>query len=303
MRRLLRVGSRESRLAVMQARLVMDALKKHHPELELELVTMKTSGDIILDRSLDEVGGKGLFVKELDAALRNGVIDIAVHSLKDMPAETPEELPVVSYFRREDPRDALVLPLGAEALDQSKPLGCSSARRRLQLEALYPGVRVEGLRGNVLTRLEKLDKGGFCAAVLACAGLKRLGLGGRISRVFSEDEMIPAAGQGILAVQARAGEDHACLACADDMEARLAASCEKAFVRRLGGDCSSPIAAYARLSGSEITLRGLYYDEKRRRRAQGKLAMPAGEAEKLGIALAEALMRETESRTSEEPPR
>jgi hydroxymethylbilane synthase len=300
MKRLLRVGSRESKLAVSQARLVMDMIKKHHPELELELVTMKTSGDMILDRSLDEVGGKGLFVKELDIALRSGVIDFAVHSLKDMPMETPEELPVVSYARRENPRDALVLPLGAAALDLSRPFGCSSARRRLQLETLYPGVKVEGLRGNVLTRLEKLDRGGLCATVLACAGLTRLSLGGRISRVFGEDEMIPAAGQGVLAVQARAGEDHAYLACVDDREARIAASCEKAFVRRLGGSCSSPIAAYASFSGPELVLRGLYYDEKRGRQAKGKLAMPAGEAEKLGIALAEALMKETESRAAGE---
>ena len=292
MRRLIRVGSRESKLAVIQARLVVDIIREHHPELEFEFVTMKTSGDMILDRSLDEVGGKGLFVKELDIGLRSGVIDFAVHSLKDMPMATPEDLPVISYTRRENPFDALVLPAGAEELDPTRPFGCSSARRKLQLETLYPGVTVKGIRGNVLSRLDKVDGGDYAATVLACAGLHRLGLNHRITRIFDETEMIPAAGQGILAVQARAGEDHTYLACVDDAAARLATKAENAFIRRLDGGCSSPIAAYAKISGGSIQLFGLHYDPESGRHAVGVMTMMAEEAETLGLALAERLLRE-----------
>lgn len=290
MKRLLRVGSRESKLAVIQARLVMDTIKRHHPELELELVTMKTSGDIILDRNLDEVGGKGLFVKELDIGLRSGQIDFAVHSLKDMPMVTPEDLPIVSFTKRENPYDALVMPRGVTVMDLSKPFGCSSARRKLQLEKLYPGVTVKGIRGNVLLRLDKVDSGEYAATVLACAGLNRMGLEGRITKVFNEDEMIPAAGQGILAVQARTGEDHSYLACVDDAAARAASAAERAFVRRLDGGCSSPIAAYAKLNGSEIVLHGLHYDENSGRHETGIMTSAAADAEKLGVLLAEQLI-------------
>ena len=196
----IRVGSRESRLAVVQAQEVITRLG-----VPCELVTMKTTGDRILDRTLDQVGGKGLFVRELDRALAAGGIDLAVHSLKDLPMEQPDGLPVVAYLPREDARDALVLPAGAAAPDPAKPIGCASARRRVQLERLFPGLRVEPVRGNVLTRLARLDAGEYGALVLAAAGLRRLGLEARISRLFSPEELLPAAGQGILAVQARAG--------------------------------------------------------------------------------------------------
>ena len=170
----LRIGTRESRLAVAQAELVGEALKAAHPGLRVALVAMKTTGDRILDRPLDLIGGKGLFVRELDAALRAGRADLAVHSCKDLPMELPEDLPLAALTRREDPRDALVLPRGAKTL--SGPIGCSSLRRKLQLRELLPGVEVVPIRGNVLTRLQKLDKGEYGALVLAAAGLKRLGL-------------------------------------------------------------------------------------------------------------------------------
>jgi hydroxymethylbilane synthase len=288
MKRLIRVGSRESKLAVIQAKLVVDTIKMYHPELEFEFVTMKTSGDMILDRSLDEVGGKGLFVKELDMGLRSGQIDIAVHSLKDMPMLTPEDLPVLCY-------DALVAPKNSLGLDMSKPLGCSSARRKLQLEALYPGIRVTGIRGNVLSRLDKLDSGAFSATVLACAGLQRLGLQQRISKVFDVNEMIPAAGQGILAVQGRAGEEHNYLGCADDFEARIAAKAENAFIRRLDGGCSSPIAAFAKINGNELQLHGLYYEEESGRTARGAMTLSVDEAERLGYELAERLLKKVKA--------
>lgn len=201
----IRVGSRESRLAVVQSELVMDAIRAAHPEVELELVTMKTTGDKILDRTLDKVGGKGLFVKELDAALLDGRVDLTIHSCKDLPMEEDPRIPLAGFSRREDPRDALVLPQGAEELDPSRPIGCASARRAVQLRALFPGVAVAPVRGNVLTRLRKLDEGQFSALVLAAAGLKRLGLEARITRYFTVEELLPAAGQGILALQTRAG--------------------------------------------------------------------------------------------------
>ena len=207
----IRVGSRESRLAVVQSELVMDAIRAAHPEVGLELVTMKTTGDKILDRTLDKVGGKGLFVKELDAALLDGRVDLTVHSCKDLPMEEDPRIPLAGFSRREDPRDVLVLPQGAEELDPSRPIGCASARRAVQLRALFPGVAVAPVRGNVLTRLRKLDEGQFSALVLAAAGLKRLGLEERITRYFTVEELLPAAGQGILALQTRAGEELSCL--------------------------------------------------------------------------------------------
>lgn len=256
----LRVGSRESRLAVAQSELVMAEIARAHPDVQLELVTMKTTGDIILDRTLDKIGGKGLFVQELEAALRAGRVDLAVHSCKDLPMDLPEDLPLAAFSRREDPRDALVLPLGADALDPDRPIGCSSARRRLQLQRLFPGVEVRPVRGNVLTRLRKLDEGEFGALVLAAAGLKRLGLEGRICRLFSPEELLPAAGQGILAVQRRRDLDPALFDCLRDREATLCALAERAFVRELDGGCSAPTAAHAVVSGERIHIAGLYVD-------------------------------------------
>lgn len=258
----LKIGSRESRLAVIQAELVGAWLKKEHPEIPFRYITMKTTGDRFLNSRLDEIGGKGLFVKELDEALRSRTADLSVHSLKDMPMEIPEDLPVIGYSGREDPRDVLVLPAGVNELDLSKPFGTSSKRRMLQLKELYPEASFENVRGNVNTRLRKLDEGNYCALILAGAGLKRLGLEGRISRYFTVDEIIPSAGQGILSLQGREGEDYSCLEGFCSEESRFAAEAERAFVRALGGGCTSPIAAHAVFDGCELTLRGFYYDEE-----------------------------------------
>ena len=285
------IGSRESALAVVQSRMVMDYLNKNCPELETELLTMKTTGDRILDRRLDQIGGKGLFVKELDKALLERRSDLSVHSLKDLPMEVPEELPLVGCSSREDPRDVLILPEGAESLDFSKPIGTSSLRRSLQLSQLFPEACFESVRGNLQTRLRKLDQGDYGAIVLAAAGVKRMGLAHRISRYFSVEELIPAAGQGILALQGRAGEDYAMLDGFRDREAEAAAAAERAFVRFLDGGCSSPIAAHAVTDGGEMTLLGLYYDEKTGRHTRGKMTGKLAEAEALGIALARELVR------------
>ena len=285
---IIRIGSRESVLAVIQSELVMGWIRERYPQLELDLVTMKTTGDKIQNRPLNQVGGKGLFVKELDQALLQGRIDLSVHSLKDMPMEQPEGLPILAFSRREDPRDALVLPVGAGGLDPAKPLGCSSARRAVQLQRLFPGMRVESVRGNVLTRLKKLDEGQYAGLVLACAGLRRLGLEERINRIFSPEELLPAAGQGILAVQGRAGEPHPYLEAVDDPTARAEALAERAFVRRLGGGCFAPVAAYARRAGEQLVLTGLWSPREGILLQETQQA-PLCEAEWLGRQLAESL--------------
>ena len=287
----IRVGSRESALAVIQSRMVMDAIRQAVPDAELELVTMKTTGDRILDRPLDQIGGKGLFVKELDHVLRDGRVDFTVHSLKDMPMDVPEDLPLAAFSRREDPRDVLVLAEGASQLDPSRPIGCSSRRRQLQLKALFPRMEVMPVRGNVQTRLKKLQDGEYSALVLAAAGLKRLGLEGRISRYFEPEEILPAAGQGILAVQTRRGTDTACLAKLHDRDAACCALAERAFVRSLDGGCSSPVAAYAVVEGEKLTLTGLYVSADETVVRRGRKTGEKSQAQALGIALAEALKK------------
>ena len=290
------IGSRESKLAVLQSEMVRDYIKEKNPDLEVEILTMKTTGDIILDRTLDKVGGKGLFVKELDKALIDGRSILSVHSLKDMPMEVPEELPLLAFSKREDPRDVLVLPEGASELDKSKPLGCSSLRRTLQLKKLYPDMDVRSIRGNLQTRLRKLDEGQYSALILAAAGLKRLGLESRINRYFTADEIIPAAGQGILAVQGRKGEAYDFLEGYCDKDAWTAGSAERAFVKLLDGGCSSPVAAHAEILGDEIYLRGLYYNEKDGSYVTGTLRGNKADAESLGKELAETLRKKGENR-------
>ena len=284
------IGSRESALAVVQSRMLLDWLRAAHPACRTELLTMKTTGDKILDRTLDQVGGKGLFVKELDLALRDGRADLTVHSLKDVPMEVADDLPLVCFSRREDPRDALVLPEGVSELAPGAVIGSSSARRAIQLQKLFPDCEIRPVRGNLQTRLRKLDAGEYGALVLAAAGLKRLGLEGRISRYFTTEEMIPAAGQGILAVQGRAGEDHSILDGFNDPDAAACALCERAFVRTLDGGCSSPVCAHATVDGDTLRLTGLYYDETTARPFIGTLDGPAGEPEALGIVLARRLL-------------
>lgn len=259
MNKTIKIGSRDSRLAVAQTQLVIDFLESQGNRCSL--VTMKTTGDIILDRALDKIGGKGLFVKELDRALTDGTVDLTVHSLKDLPMEQSPDLPVIAYSTRANPFDALVLAAGAREIDFSRPIGCAGARRRIQLKKLFPSCTVAGVRGNVITRLQKLDSGEYSALVLASAGLDRLGLLSRASRIFTADEMIPSAGQGVLAVQARADFDTSLLQGFDDRDARDTSLCERAFVAALDGGCSSPVAAYATLDGDTITLCGMYVDE------------------------------------------
>ena len=287
----IRIGTRASKLAVIQAEMVRSYLQERG--IPAELVTMTTTGDRILDRTLDKVGGKGLFVKELDAALMDGRSDLSVHSLKDVPMELPDGLPLLGFSKREDPRDALILPEGAEQIDFSKPIGCASSRRILQLKRLFPEARFAPIRGNVQTRLRKLDEGQYSATVLAAAGLKRAGLESRISRIFSTEEMLPAAGQGVLAVQGRADEEYAYLNGFFDADSRDTSLCERAFVAALDGGCTAPTAAFAEIlpDGERILLTGLYSDEETGAVIRRQVTGLRTDAVRLGTQLASEVKR------------
>lgn len=293
MKKVVRIGSRESKLAVWQAEHVAHTIEQAHPEIEVQIITMKTTGDRILDRNLDQVGGKGLFVKELDIALMEKRTDLSVHSLKDMPMEVSEALPILAYSKREDPRDVILFRKGT---DNVKVIGTSSRRRQVQLEKFYPDCIFTGMRGNVQTRLRKLEEGMCDATVLAMAGLKRLGMESAAGRILDPEEVIPAAGQGILAVQGRAGEDYYYLDCIMDQDGRTAALAERAFVRMLDGGCSSPIAAYAQIADGQVILSGLYYNEETGSYIIGKKQGPEKDAERIGRTLAAELKERFEVR-------
>lgn len=285
----IRIGSRKSKLAVIQTEELVSYIKRQCPDLQPEIVTIETTGDRRLDIKLDKIGGKGLFVKEIDSALLEGAIDLAVHSLKDMPMEEHEELSIVSFSEREDARDVLILPEGAKGWNGRGIIGCSSFRRRIQAEKLFPKAQFRTIRGNVTTRLEKLDGGEYDALILAAAGLKRLGLEKRIFRYFSPEEILPAAGQGVLAVQGHVKKDYSFLAGFGTFETAMAVKAERAFVRSLGGGCSSPVAAYAKAEGERLHLKGLYYREQDGFFTVGRKSGSVCEAEKLGILLAQEL--------------
>jgi len=291
----IRVGSRDSALAVIQAQIVINAVKKINPAVDFEIVKIKTTGDKVLDKTLDEVGGKGLFIKEIEQALADGSIDIAVHSYKDMPYQETEDLPVVALSARESPFDALVLPQDAASVDNSKPIGCSSRRRMIQLSVLYDGIKITPVRGNVHTRLSKLDKGEYSALVLAQAGLNRLSLQHRISRVFTVNEMIPSASQGILAVQGRAGEDYSYLNTFHSRESETVSKAERQFLKTLDGGCSSPVAAYGQLLNNELLLTGMYVDAGGNIET-GKINGDIGNPELLGETLAARLKKRADNK-------
>lgn len=295
MQSVIRIGSRESLLAVKQAEIIRDQIIKSDPGITAEIITMKTTGDKILDKSLAKIGGKGLFVKELDRALMDGRIDIAVHSLKDMPMEVKPEFPILAYGRREDPRDAVLYRSGLETLPSHAVIGTSSRRRMIQMERLYPDCTFRGIRGNVQTRMKKLETEGYDGTLLAAAGLKRLGMEQVISRYFSVEEMIPAAGQGILAVQGRRGEDYRWISQIDDRESRAAALAERQFIRVTGGDCTSPCAAHAIVSGNELKLTGLYYNEQTEQCTVDVMVTDVSKSRQAGEILAERMIRQSRS--------
>lgn len=287
----IRVGSRDSALAVAQALIIINQIKKANPELEIELITMKTTGDMILDKSLDKIGGKGLFVKELDKALIDGRIDIAIHSLKDLPMEINEDLPIVAYSKRESVEDVLILKPTYEKIIEDGIIGTSSKRREIQLKSLYPNMRFKNIRGNIQTRIKKLCDEDFDATILALAGIKRLKLENYIYKIFKTDEIIPAAGQGIIAVQGRKDKDYLFLDYVNYKTSELCALCERSFVKELNGDCSSPIAAYAEIKNDKLLLRGLYCKEDEEKFVSDKMEGNINEAEKLGRLLAKKIKK------------
>ena len=256
------IATRESRLALWQAEHVKTLLEQRGHSVSL--LGMTTRGDQILDRSLSKVGGKGLFVKELETALEEGRADIAVHSLKDVPMDLPEGFALACVMEREDPRDAFVSNrFGSIAeLPQGAVVGTSSLRRVVLLRALRPDLRIEPLRGNLDTRLRKLDDGGYDAIVLAAAGLKRLGLPERIRAVFEPERMLPAAGQGALAIEIRSARDDLVQALAPlaHQTTWMAVAAERAVSRAMGGSCSMPLAAFAIFSGEYLQLRAAWGD-------------------------------------------
>jgi len=297
MNRIIRIGSRNGPLALAQTQIVIDAVKRVRRDIGFEIVTFKTTGDKISDKSLDAFGGKGVFTEELEQALSDGSIDIAVHSYKDMPIDEPYDLPIAALSVREAPFDVLVLPKGGSAvdIDRSKPVGSSSLRRTIQFARLYDGVEIKAVRGNVPARLSKLDNGEYSALILAQAGLNRLSLQDRISRVFTVDEMIPAASQGILAVQGRRGEDYSFLDGFHSRESEIASKAERRFVKTLGGGCASPVAAYGRIANNEILLTGMYVDACGNIET-GDIGGAIDRSERLGETLAERLREKAGNR-------
>ncbi|MGH8589276.1 MAG: hydroxymethylbilane synthase [Gammaproteobacteria bacterium] len=290
----LRIVTRRSPLALRQAEIVRAELMRRHAGLGVELIPVSTEADRRLDTPLARLGGKGLFVKELEQCLVEGRADLAVHSLKDVTVEMPAGLCVPVVLAREDPHDALVSQRYAslDALPNGARVGTSSLRRRAQLCALRPDLEVLEVRGNVGTRLARLERGDFDAILLAVAGLKRLALSVRIAAPLDTEIMLPAIGQGALAVQCRAGDEHVLglVEPLDDPDTHACTDAERSFNRRLGGDCHVPIAGHAELHGTELYLRGLVARPDGSEVIRGSVRGPRTQARSLGIALAEALI-------------
>ena len=289
------IATRESRLALWQAEHVQALLRQRG--LSVELLGMTTKGDQILDRTLSKVGGKGLFVKELEVALEEGRAHIAVHSLKDVPMELPAGFALACVMEREDPRDAFVSPHYASLaqLPQGAVVGTSSLRRQVLLHALRPDLKIVPLRGNLDTRLRKLDEGQYDAIVLAAAGLKRLKMDERIRSIFEPEEMLPAAGQGALGIEIRSDREDLRLALQSlvDMPTWLRVTAERAVSRGMGGSCSVPLAAYATLEGDTLFIRAAWGDPDGQlplvRAEQRAVVTTLAQADAVGLAIAQAL--------------
>ncbi len=292
------IGSRGSQLALKQAGSIKENLANLDANLTILIEIIKTSGDVKTE-PLSIIGGKGVFTKELEDALLEGRIDLAVHSLKDLPTMIPDNLAIAAICERQDPRDALVLTSDAAkehssliSLPQGAVVGTSSLRRQAQLKYLRRDVVVKDLRGNVDTRLRKLDEGQYDALLLAAAGLRRLGLESRISALIPTSEMLPAVGQGALAVETRAS-DYAAIEIVSRLNheaTRLACMAERSFLRALGGGCQLPIAGYAAVSEHEISLEGLVANPEGKEVLRDKLVGPRANHEQLGAQLASLLL-------------
>jgi hydroxymethylbilane synthase len=291
---LLRIATRKSALALWQAEHVASLLRSAHTGLRVELVPMSTKGDRIQDRSLAAIGGKGLFIKELEVALEEQRADIAVHSMKDVPGELPDGLEIAAVLPRADPRDALLAAAAVERLadlPHGARVGTSSLRRQAQLLAARPDLKVEALRGNVDTRLRKL--GELDAIILACAGLIRLGWEARITARLSPSDCLPAVAQGIIGIECRSDDasTRSLLQSLNDAPTRITMDAERAFAAKLGGSCQSPIAAHATLRDGRLALEGLVAEPDGSRILRDSIAGEASAARRLGEDLAERIMK------------
>jgi hydroxymethylbilane synthase len=290
----LRIGTRGSRLALVQSEWVRKEMQSRYPELRVELVKIRTKGDKITDAPLSKVGGKRHFVKEIEEALLKREVDLAVHSLKDVPAELQKGLQLSVYPKREDPRDALVSSLFSkvEDLPQGASVGTSSLRRSAQLLHMRPDLRIVPLRGNVDTRLRKLDSGELQAIVLAAAGLHRLGLSDRITTLLSPDSVLPAIGQGVLGLEVREDDERTqnLISFLNDFETELAARAERAFLKELEGGCQVPLAGYARVEKGRLVLDGMVAELDGSVILKRKLSGERDKPEDLGLALARQLI-------------
>jgi hydroxymethylbilane synthase len=295
----LRIGTRGSPMALSQTGLVRGRLMALHPDLAaagaIEMVTIRTTGDRVQDRRLAEIGGKGLFTKEIEEALLAGHIDLAVHSLKDMETWLPAGLEIACMLPRDDPRDALVSKsaTGLATLPKGARIGTASLRRQAQLLLRRPDLSVAPLRGNVNTRLRKLQEGEFDAVVLAVCGLERLGKADLATEILSPEIMLPAVGQGVLAIECRAGDDavRALLGPAHDPSTAACAGAERAMLAALDGSCRTPIAGFAELDGHRLTIEGLVLKPDGSNEVRGWREGNIDEAEALGAALGDELRR------------
>lgn len=288
------IASRESALAMWQAEFIRDRLRALYPQTEVSILGMTTQGDQILDVTLTKIGGKGLFVKELETALEEGRADIAVHSLKDVPMNLPHGFMLACIGEREDPRDAFVsnnYP-NLEALPAGSVVGTSSLRRESQLRARFSHLKIEPLRGNVQTRLRKLDEGKYAAIILAAAGLKRLGLGDRIRAVISSDDSLPAVGQGALGIECRADRADLLDVLAPLHHAGTAACvlAERAMSRALAGSCQVPLGGFAEVAGDKLRMRGFVATPDGARLLRAEHAGSVNDPEALGDAVAQDLL-------------
>ena len=290
----IRIGTRKSPLALWQAEYVRMHLLRQFPHIQVELVKMTTQGDIILDTPLAKVGGKGLFVKELEQALLERRVDLAVHSIKDVPVTLPAGLHMPVICEREDPRDAFVsnFHAGLAQLPAGARVGTSSLRRQCQLRAAYPTLHIVDLRGNVNTRLAKLDAREYDAIILAAAGLTRLGLGARIRAIIEPEDSLPAVGQGAIGIECRTddGDINRLIAPLNHAPSAVRVRAERAMNRRLEGGCQVPIGGFAVLQGDALHLRGLVGDPDGSRIIRANIHGPAHAGEQLGITLADDLL-------------
>jgi len=291
---ILRIATRESKLALWQAEHVASVLRKVYADVDVSLAPMTTTGDQILDRTLAQVGGKGLFIKELEIAMNEGRAEIAVHSMKDVPSVLPEGMVINCVLERADPRDAFVSKKHANfaSLPQGAHVGTSSLRRQSQLLALRPDLRISPVRGNVETRLRKLEEGQFDAIVLASAGLTRLGLASRITEYLDASISLPAVGQGVIGIECKSSDyvTRAFCAVLNHADTETCVNAERAFAAKLEGSCQSPIAAYATLDGGELQLTGLVAAPDGSKVLRDQIVGPRTECNELGVALAERML-------------